>query len=104
MLQGSRVGMRKVGRLIERIDSKTFQSIEAAAAHHKRAHSAGLVRADHDKLQFPVFCKYAGTGLHPCELVHGAVSGIGEQAPSLCFILNRTEFMDNADRFSHPQD
>ena len=93
----SRIGMREIGWLIERVNSEAFQSVEAVAPNHQRAHRAGLVSANHDQLQFPVPAEYGGAGLHPGKLMHGAVRGIGKQIPSPGFILDGTEFLHNPD-------
>ena len=88
--------MRKVGRLIQRIHTETFHSVnKPTAAHDQRTYSARLICTNNDELQYAVSCKDAGTGFHPCELVHGAVGVVGKQTPSLCFVLDRTEFPDN---------
>ena len=97
VLERSRVGMREIGWLIKRIDSEAFQSVEAVAPNHQRAHGTGLVSANHDQLQFSVSPEYGGAGLHPCKLMRGAVGGLGKQIPSPGFVLDGTEFLHNPD-------
>ena len=97
VLEGSRVGMRKIGRFIDGIDAQAFQAVQAAAPHHKRAQRTGLVGANDDQVQFPVFAENSGAGLHPRKLMHRAVGGVGKQIPSPGFVLDGTEFLHNPD-------
>ena len=101
MLERGPVGVRKVGRFIQRFDSETFQSVEAATRHDKRAHGTGLVGAHDDELQLAITCEDTGAGLHPGELMHGAIRGVGKKGPSLRFTLNRTEFLNNPHGWRH---
>src|SRR5262245_32522362 len=95
MLERSRVGMRKVRRLVERVHAEAFHSIDVAAPHDQRADGTRLFGADHDQLQLAVFSEYAGTGLHPRELVHGAVRRVGKKIPPAGLALNGAEFLNN---------